>query len=706
MNVGLYAKINRNIITGFADGVLALGHSPVWQNPAFFSPRETAPFDFIAIWGGAGPKSREVISTYDRFNIKALVFENGYVGENTHAISIGKHYWLPEFECPSDRMDKFGLKLTQERKEDGYILVLGQSAEINSLLAKQVKELKTNRKIVFRPHPSVDFKISGFETLKGSFAEALSGAYCVLCHTSNSANDALKKGIPVFCSHENMAAECGNTNIEDIDNPYFPDDEKLTGYFSRLCYAVWTEDEIRNGKAFKFYSAIIKGETPVHKGVTSSVQDLRGKYAGQTAYIIGKGPSLKHLTKDHFIDGGLVIPLNEAIKIAENIGLSSDFSIISQQKDGKPECMVKPKRAPLLLHEKESKGWFDNHVQRYIFDLKKDYGLKNNGISVVGGNCCSAIAAIEFAKFTGCKKIVFMCFDFLVNGDNSYPDHMGDLYEDPNRLEHLKAMKKQVNLHVKKIEHEFITPELIKQPFTVITLTGDRPESFRLCKTYMARQTVQPEQWIVVDDGKKMLPKKDRSGCEYHRRKALKTDPIHTLRVNLLEALKHVKTDTVVIMEDDDWYRPDYFMLSLKYLEDYDLVGQNTFFYWNLRGKAFHIIKKTNRPAMCLTGFNRPAFKTVKQICKNSPEHIASEVERERIDKGSVDLSLWKRFSGKKSTYDEGDNVCVGIKGVKGREGHTLGHVMAVEDYFEPDPDAKMLKKLIGSDVKNYIEVN
>jgi len=46
----------------------------------------------------------------------------------------------------------------------------------------------------------------------------------------------------------------------------------------------------------------------------------------------------------------------------------------------------------------------------------------------------------------------------------------------------------------------------------------------------------------------------------------------------MLEALKHVKTDTVVIVEDDDWYREDYFAVSLKHLESSDLVGQNTFF--------------------------------------------------------------------------------------------------------------------------------
>lgn len=713
MKIGLYSKENRNILQGFADGILASGLSPVWQNPSVFTPDQTEEFDFIAIWGGAGVKSREVINAYAKFNIQSLVFEGGYVGSNTFSISINKHYWLPDFECPSDRMQKFNIKLTKEQKKDGYVLVLGQSAEINSMLAEKVRQLKTDRKIVFRPHPNVDFKIDGIVNIDSSFDEALKGAYCVMCHTSNSANYAIMKGIPVICSIENMVHRAGNMNCHnptDVESLFFPDDKELTDYFSKLCYAVWTEEEIKNGTALEFYAAIITGENPIKKGDTCSVQDLKGKFKNQTAYIVGKGPSVKHLSKEDFPKSGLVIPLNETIKIVEDIGLDSEFTIISQQKDGKPECMVKPEKAPLLLHEHESKGWFDNHHKRYIFDIEKDYGLKVNDISVLKGkflNCCSVIAAIEFAKYTGCKKIVFLCFDSYTDDIDDYPEdkRLGELYSVPERFRHLKDQKEQIPLHIKGLKTEFIKPEKKTLPFTVITLTGDRPGAFRLCKEYMKRQTVQPSQWIVVDDGKRALPKKDRSGVEYYRRKRLKDDPKHTLRVNMLKALKHVKNDRIVVVEDDDWYREDYLELSLKYLEKSDLVGQNTFFYWNVIEKSFHKVNKTNRPAMCLTAFKSPVLDLVKAICKNKPKVIESENERKKIDNGSVDLSLWSRWQGTKQAYFEGLNVCVGIKGVAGRKGHTLGHAKAHTDYFEPDLDGKMLEELIGSDVKNYIEV-
>jgi hypothetical protein len=109
---------------------------------------------------------------------------------------------------------------------------------------------------------------------------------------------------------------------------------------------------------------------------------------------------------------------------------------------------------------------------------------------------------------------------------------------------------------------------------------------------------------------------------------------------------------------------------------------------------------------MCLTAFSDKVFPTLKAICGNSPTYIETEKERKRIDAGSVDLSLWSRWEGLKLAYNEGNNVCVGIKGVEGREGHTLGHSLANDpDYFVPDGDAEVLKGLIGEDVKNYIKV-
>jgi hypothetical protein len=79
--------------------------------------------------------------------------------------------------------------------------------------------------------------------------------------------------------------------------------------------------------------------------------------------------------------------------------------------------------------------------------------------------------------------------------------------------------------------------------FTVITPTGDRPETFALCERYLYRQTLKPSKWIVVDDGIKYTTMgggfKD---VVYIKRQASIEPEKHTLPLQMMEALKRVDT--------------------------------------------------------------------------------------------------------------------------------------------------------------------
>lgn len=66
----------------------------------------------------------------------------------------------------------------------------------------------------------------------------------------------------------------------------------------------------------------------------------------------------------------------------------------------------------------------------------------------------------------------------------------------------------------------------------VVTCTIGRPELFKLCGTYIDRQTLQPDEWIVHEGATGLHPFE-----------------------NLAEALRRVSLGHhVVIMEDDDWF--------------------------------------------------------------------------------------------------------------------------------------------------------
>ncbi len=141
-----------------------------------------------------------------------------------------------------------------------------------------------------------------------------------------------------------------------------------------------------------------------------SIGNLKGRHPGETAWIVGKGPSIAYLLPGHF-GKGPVIALNEAILRVEDLNLPNP--IYSMQKDGAltdgRETWVEPKGATLLVHKWESARFLREYKPRFIFDAPKDFDLPVHSFS--------AACAIETAKLMGCSKVVFVCFDATVNGD-------------------------------------------------------------------------------------------------------------------------------------------------------------------------------------------------------------------------------------------------------------------------------------------------
>lgn len=95
---------------------------------------------------------------------------------------------------------------------------------------------------------------------------------------------------------------------------------------------------------------------------------------------------------------------------------------------------------------------------------------------------------------------------------------------------------------------------------TLITPTGDRPEAWALCEKWMARQTRQPDRWLVGDDGEE--PTVFTMGQQVHRVASLpKGSKKARVRRNFAQLLGHCPVsydDVIVSIEDDDWYAPTY----------------------------------------------------------------------------------------------------------------------------------------------------
>lgn len=138
-----------------------------------------------------------------------------------------------------------------------------------------------------------------------------------------------------------------------------------------------------------------------------TVKDFQGWHAGSTAYIVGKGPSLRYLRAEHFQDfPAIVITMNEAVLPVQDMDIT--LPIYSMQKDGIPSSMVRPHDDVFLILQKpgRSENWFPDHPLRAHIDPVKDFGFEEE--SVMSVRMC-----IAFAKLLGCTQIVFMCCDSL-----------------------------------------------------------------------------------------------------------------------------------------------------------------------------------------------------------------------------------------------------------------------------------------------------
>lgn len=227
---------------------------------------------------------------------------------------------------------------------------------------------------------------------------------------------------------------------------------------------------------------------------------------------------------------------------------------------------------------------------------------------------------------------------------------------------------------------------------TVVTLTGGRPEGFALTQRWMARQTYKDRvRWIIVDD---CLPRTEISRPpDNWTVEVLSPSPAwapgqNTQQRNMLAALAVIRDDErVVIVEDDDWYGPDYLSVVSQQLETCDLVGQSLSRKWSLGNRRGRELLDTRQASLCCTAMKGRALKEFRRVA----------AEGHRL----MDMVLWRR--SQPSQFFGGSHV-VSIKCVPGRQGIDSGHSDDFGNF--DDPDGVRLKQWIGEkDAEAYLRL-
>ena len=222
---------------------------------------------------------------------------------------------------------------------------------------------------------------------------------------------------------------------------------------------------------------------------------------------------------------------------------------------------------------------------------------------------------------------------------------------------------------------------------TLLTATGARPEAWAICQELMRRQTYKGDvTWVIVDDG--VVPQE----INFHRSnwnlvvirpKMLWTPDKNTQASNLLAGLRHVVSERLVIIEDDDCYHPQWLERVDIWLNSHDLVGEAPARYYNIKTKRAQQLFNQNNAALCATAMKGDAILDFAKILKPNIKFI--------------DLNLWSIFAGSKKMYSTG--MVIGIKGLPGRKGIGIGHK---PDFGKIDQNGDILRQWVGVNFDLY----
>lgn len=228
---------------------------------------------------------------------------------------------------------------------------------------------------------------------------------------------------------------------------------------------------------------------------------------------------------------------------------------------------------------------------------------------------------------------------------------------------------------------------------TVFTPTCDRPEAFRLCETFLNRQTRQPDQWIIVDDSE--VPAFVTPACKvnfqyFHRPEFRgKGSMVKKLRMILEAGL--VTSDILVFIEDDDWYDPTYLEWVEKAMHGQVLIGEGRNLYYNVQHRWWFDHGNLQHASLCATAVHRSAFPQLSREAQNTEDPF-------------IDSRLWKSVRGRKMVFDPhklGRRLSVGIKAMPGVKGYGSGHDRDA-GWAIKDPTMVKLRELIGEDAQHY----
>lgn len=162
-------------------------------------------------------------------------------------------------ERPDDRWRKLAIPIHSWKKGGRSILIAKPDekpckfygVELDEWLEETINLIKqyTDRPIIVRERAKERLERNVNNTLK----EALDNdVHCLVTFNSNAATEAILYGYPAFTlSPTHAAAPVASQDLSQIENPYYPDKDKVYKWACHLAYGQFHVNELKDGSAWR-----------------------------------------------------------------------------------------------------------------------------------------------------------------------------------------------------------------------------------------------------------------------------------------------------------------------------------------------------------------------------------------------------------------------------------------------------------------------
>jgi hypothetical protein len=164
---------------------------------------------------------------------------------------------------PDDRFRGFNKKIAPWKKTGRKILIAAPDEKPckfygvtkDEWVAQTVATIKqyTDRPVIVRERAAKRIDRIVTDTLQSALNDDV---YALVTFNSNAATEAIFHGIPAFTlASTNAASPVARQDLSQIENPYYPDQDKLYAWACHLAYGQFHVKELKNGRAWEMLNA-------------------------------------------------------------------------------------------------------------------------------------------------------------------------------------------------------------------------------------------------------------------------------------------------------------------------------------------------------------------------------------------------------------------------------------------------------------------